>query len=315
MPTISVIIPAYNAEHTILETIQSILKQTFSDFEIIIVNDGSSDRTLDIVRQIGDPRIKCFTYENGGNSLARNRGLSHAIGEFISFIDADDLWTPEKLELQLEALQQHPEASVAYSWTAHFVDDREKSVSSYRPIFFEGNVYDRILVYNFIANGSNILVRRKAIELVGGFESTLKRCADWDLYIKLAAKCNFVVVPKHQILYRQSPNSLSKDIELVEQQSLIVIERAYQSAPPEYQDLKNQTLARINQYYTRQYLKRSNDLEATKKASQRFWTAIRWYPQILLQNHGRDLCVWLIKRWILVFIGKGRVVKNKKSTI
>ena len=310
MLKISVIIPAYNAEKTIRETIESVLKQTFSNFKIVIINDGSSDRTLDIIQQIVDPRIQCFSYKNGGNSLARNRGISHATGEFISFLDADDLWTPDKLELQLAALQ-NSEASVAYSWTTTFIDGQEKSVFPCTPIYFEGNVYDKLLVNNFIANGSNILVRKKAIELVGGFEPTLKRCADWDFYIRLAAKCHFVVVPKHQIFYRRSSGSLSMNIKLVEQESIKVIEKAYQSAPPKYQFLKNQSLAWTYQYCTQQYLRCSINIREVMKASQKLWTAIRLYPPILLEDYGRDLIIWSIKKWILVFLGQAKVIKNR----
>ena len=312
-PTISVVIPAYNAERTILTTIESVQKQTFSNLEIIIINDGSSDETLDIIRKIVDPRIKCFSYENGGNSLARNRGISHATGEFISFIDADDLWTPDKLELQLAALQ-NSEASVAYSWTTTFIDGQEESVFPCNPIYFEGNVYDKLLVNNFIANGSNILVRKKAIELVGEFEPTLKRCADWDFYIRLAAKCHFVVVPKHQIFYRRSSGSLSMNVELVEQESIKVIEKAYQSAPPEYQFLKNQSLAWTYQYCTQQYLRCSIDISNAKKATRKLWTAINLYPKIILQDYSQDLSIWLIKKWILILLAYARLVKNKILT-
>jgi len=91
MPKISVIIPAYNAEKTIRETIESVCKQTFSDFELIIINDGSKDKTLEIAQSIKDKRIKVFCYENRGLSTARNRGISKANGEYIAFLDADDL--------------------------------------------------------------------------------------------------------------------------------------------------------------------------------------------------------------------------------
>ena len=311
MSTISVIIPAYNAEDTIQETVESVQKQTFQDFELIVIDDGSKDKTLDIIQKIADPRIKCFSYENGGNSLARNRGISHATGEFVSFIDADDLWTPDKLELQLAALQKHPEASVAYSWTTSFINGQEESVFPCNPIFYEGNVYDKLLVNNFVANGSNILVCRKAIKLVGGFEPILERCADWDFYIRLAAKCHFVVIPKHQIFYRQSSSSLSMNIELVEQQSVRVIDRAYQSAPPKLQYLKNQSLAWIFEYCTQQYLRQSTDINGVKKASHNFWTAIRLHPQILLKDYAQNLIRWLIKKWILVLWTQGRVATNK----
>src|SRR3712207_3352824 len=114
MPLISVIIPVYNGEKTIQETIESVLNQTFPSFELIVINDGSHDSTLDIVSSIKDPRIKVFSYPNAGLSASRNRGISVACGEYVSFIDADDLWTPDKLEAQYKALQANPQAAVAY---------------------------------------------------------------------------------------------------------------------------------------------------------------------------------------------------------
>ena len=311
MPTISVIIPAYNAERTIIKTVQSVLQQTFSDLEIIAIDDGCTDRTLELLQNVEDNRLKIFSYENGGLPVARNRGIARAEGEFISFIDADDMWTPDKLELQLAALQQNSMAGVAYSWTACFIDGQEESIFPYEPVFFEGNVYDKLLVNNIVSNGSNILVRKQAIESVGQFETTLKSCEDWDFYIRLAAQWHFVLVPKHQILYRQSSNAMTSKVEVMEKEALRVIERAYQSAPAEYQFLKKRSLAWIYEYCTQQYLKNSTDVKGAKKASQKFGTAIRWYPRILLGNYGQDLCIWLIKKWILVFLGQGRIVKNK----
>jgi glycosyltransferase involved in cell wall biosynthesis len=302
VPTISVVIPAYNAERTIVETITSVQQQTLSNFELIVINDGSTDRTLELLQSIEDNRLKVFSYENGGLPVARNRGISHATGEFIAFLDADDLWTPDKLELQLAALQQHPEAGVAYSWTSYFLDGEEESTFPFSPIFFEGNVYDKLLVNNFIANGSNILVRRNAIESVGEFEPTLKSSEDWDFYIRLAAKWHFVVVPKHQILYRQSSNAMTSKVEVMEKEALKVVERAYQAAPQEYQFLRNQSLAWIYEYSTQQYLKHSTDLSGVNQAGQKLWKAIRLHPQILLGKYAQSLFRGFIKKWILVWL-------------
>jgi len=300
MPSISVVVPSYNAERTILQTVESVQKQTFSDIEIIIINDGSTDRTLELVQSIKDQRLKIFSYENGGLPVSRNRGISHAKGEFISFIDADDLWRPDKLELQLAALQQHPDAGVAYSWTSYFIDGQEESIFPYHPVFFEGNVYDKLLVNNIVGNGSNILVRRKAIESVGEFEPTLKSCEDWDFYIRLAAKWHFVVVPKHQILYRQSPKAMTSKVEVMEKEALRVVERAYQAAPPEYQFLKNQSLAWVYEYCTQQYLKHSTDMSGVHQAGHKLWKAIRLHPPILLGDYAQSLMRWFIKKWIFM---------------
>ncbi|MCF3623160.1 glycosyltransferase family 2 protein, partial [Planktothrix agardhii] len=117
MPKISVIIPVYNGEKTIQKTIESVLQQTWQDFELIVINDGSQDATLEILSSIQDPRLRILSYSNAGLASSRNRGITEATGEYISFLDADDLWTPDKLEAQFQALEEHPEAAVAYSWT------------------------------------------------------------------------------------------------------------------------------------------------------------------------------------------------------
>jgi glycosyltransferase involved in cell wall biosynthesis len=172
MPLVSVIIPVYNADRTLLETVDSVQNQTLTNIEIIIINDGSTDRTLDIIQNISDARVKVFSYKNGGLPTARNRGIAQATGEFISFIDADDLWTPDKLARQLAALEAHPEAAVAYSWT-QTIDEQGHWLHQYHSVFLEGDVYPEILVNNFVSNGSNVLVRKEAILSVGEFDSTL----------------------------------------------------------------------------------------------------------------------------------------------
>lgn len=296
MPIISVIVPAYNAERTILETIASVQQQTFSDFELIVINDGSNDRTLELLATVEDPRLKVFSYNNGGLPVARNRGIAQATGKFITFIDADDLWTPDKLELQLAALQQHPNAGVAYSWTYNMGEKGDffhpgKSVS------FEGNVYPKLLLANFIASGSNVLVRKQAIESVGEFDPTLKSCEDWDFYLRLAARWSFVVVPKPQILYRQSAGAMSSKVEVMEKYQLLVLERAFHSVSPELQCLKNQCLATMYQYLAGICLARVTDADKLKQAGQKLKMAIRLYPQILLdRTTQRYVLKWLLMR-------------------
>ena len=222
MIPISVIIPAYNAERTILETIASVQQQTFLDFELIVIDDGSTDQTLKLVHSFADERIKTFSYKNAGVSVARNRGIAHATGEFIAFLDADDLWTPDKLELQLATLQQRPEAGVVYSWTCN-LDEEGGAFHPGESVFFEGDVYANLLVINFLANGSNPLIRRQAIESVGEFDPTLTYGEDWEFYLRLAARWSFVVVSKPQILYRQSAGAMSSKVEVMEKYYLLVL--------------------------------------------------------------------------------------------
>ena len=304
MSTISVIIPAYNAEDTILETIKSIQKQTFSDWEIIAVDDGSTDKTLKKLSEIQDQRVKVLSYENGGVAIARNRGISHASGEYIAFMDADDLWTSDKLESQLAALQTNPEAGVAYSWTYYFYDksNLKKTLFPGESIHFSGDVYSHLLVKNFLASGSNPLIRRKAIESVGEFDPACVPCEDWDFYLRLAAQFFFIVVPKHQIIYRQSANSGSSQVKKLEKANLLTIKKAYQTAPSQLQHLKNKTTAYFYQYCTQQYLKnKTNSIEIVSQARKSLCKAVRLYPPILLENYTRDLIRWLLQRWILAF--------------
>lgn len=298
MPCISVVIPAYNVERTLQETVESVQKQTFRDFELIIINDGSTDQTLRIAQSFSDPRIKTFSYKNGGLPVARNRGIEQATGEFISFIDADDLWTQDKLERQLAALKAEPEVDVAYSWIQS-IDEQGHLLHQYHPVFFAGNVYAEILVNNFIANGSNILARREAILAVEGFDPTLRACEDWDFYIRLAAKYHFAVVPDWQIFYRQSSTAMTSKVEVMETFALTVLGKAYQSAPPKYQHLRKKSLAWVYEYCTQQHLRCSNDLNELQIATQKFWKAVQLYPQILLEGYGQSLARCLIKRWLL----------------
>ncbi|MGQ4649264.1 glycosyltransferase [Lyngbya aestuarii] len=293
MPVISVVVPAYNVEQTILETLQSIQQQTFVDLEIIVINDGSTDRTLELLSTIEDQRLKVFSYENGGLPVARNRGISRSNGQFIAFIDADDLWTPDKLALQLEALQRNPQAGVAYSWTI-FIDDEGKFLYAGESLFHEGDVYPQLLVKNFIASGSNILVRRNVIEEVGEFDSQLKSAEDWDYSLRLAARYPFALVPKHQILYRKSSQSMTAKVDVMEKAILIVIDRGFQAAPEDLQFLKNRTLSNTYRFFTKLCLEHISSKDGVVKARQKLQKSIQLYPKSLLKLETQRLLLKLL---------------------
>jgi glycosyltransferase involved in cell wall biosynthesis len=300
MPQISVIIPAYNAERTIRETIESVQQQTLQDFELIVINDGSNDRTLEVVQNINDKRLNIFSYENGGLPTARNRGMSKANGEFIAFLDADDLWTPDKLELQLAALKQHPEAGVAYSWT-YFMEEKGESLSFHQSIrySFEGNVYANLLVSDFIHSGSNTLIRRQAIDSVGEFDPALKSCEDWDYWLRLSARWPFVLVPKYQILYRRSSGAMSSKVEVMKEASLIALEKAYKAAPRELQYLKCQTLTSFHKYCADLYLQHRPDNSGVSEAQKHLWSAIHLQPKTLLDQMTQRLVIkFLLMQWL-----------------
>ena len=248
--TISVIIPVYNGEKTIIETLKSVLQQTFSDIEIIIINDGSTDSTLEILSSISDIRIKVLSYDNAGLAASRNRGIFQATGRYISFIDADDLWTPDKLEAQLKALHQFPQAAVAYSWT-DYIDVDGKILRPGKRTVANGNVFTQLLQSNLLENGSNPLINRQVFDNVGGFDESLFAAEDWDMWLRLAANYEFACVQKPQILYRVSATSMSTNLRRQEAASLQVIERAFKNEKAaSLQHLKKYALANIYRYLT-----------------------------------------------------------------
>jgi glycosyltransferase involved in cell wall biosynthesis len=249
IPKISVVIPAYNSEKTIKATIDSVLNQTFTNLELIIINDGSQDSTLDIVSQIQDSRIKIFSFGNAGGNVSRNRGLHQAVGEFISFLDADDLWTPDKLASQLKALQENVDAKVAYSWT-DYIDENGEFLFSGTHNTFNGDIYEKLLVNNFLENGSNPLIYREALIELAGFDESLKAAQDWDMWLRLAAKYNFVGVPSSHILYRVSANSLSSNLFRQEKACLQVLEHAYKARPSIGKNIWYLSLANLYKYLT-----------------------------------------------------------------
>ncbi len=290
MSIISVIIPVYNGENTIQETIQSVLNQTFDDFELIVIDDGSTDSTLKVIQSIPDSRIRVFSYPNAGLATSRNRGLEKATGEYIAFLDADDLWTPDKLEAQLKALQENPKAAVAYSWT-DMIDESGQFLRPDSRASFTGNVYEKILLTCFLSNGSNPLIRKQALTEVGDFNESLTSAEDWEMWIRLAARYEFVAIPVPQILYRQLFSSMSFKILKQETGILEVINGAFSEVYESLQYLKSRSLANAYKFLTFKVLEAPVIQQTGIIAAQFFWRAIQYDPQLLKAKvTGKVLC-------------------------
>ncbi|MEM6501520.1 MAG: glycosyltransferase family 2 protein [Cyanobacteria bacterium P01_C01_bin.89] len=232
---ISIIIPVFNGANTLAETVASLRAQTDQHWEAVIVNDGSTDNTEGIAQNLArqDQRIRVIFQENAGQAIARNHGLKTARGSFIGFLDADDWWTGDKLADQRQALRDNPQAGFAYSWT-DYVDDRNQLL---HPGFHRGpsgQIFLDLLANNFIENGSNPLVRRSALEAVGGFESSYIPAEDWDLWLKLAANFEGIAVAKPQIRYRVSATSSSASLHRLEKACVRVLDRHIDTAPSQF---------------------------------------------------------------------------------
>ena len=245
---VSVIIPVYNGGKTIKETIQSVLNQTFTNFELIIINANSTDATLSIISQIEDERIKVYSYSKANVAVNRNRGIKHATGNYITFLDADDLWTDDKLAAQYTALQSNPQAGVAYSWT-NCIDENGKFLRKTSQVNWNGDVYSKFLLDDFIGNGSNVMIRRELLIEVGGFDEKLTNAQDTDMWLKLSALSNFICIPKAQILYRILTDSMSSNVLGLEKSNLEIIQRAFAHKKAKYyQHLKSKAIGNLYKY-------------------------------------------------------------------
>ncbi len=218
LPLVSVIIPAYNAENFIAKTLASVVAQTYRRLEILVVDDGSSDRTQSIVQTMAqqDPRIKLFKQANAGVAAARNAGIDKAKGEYIAPIDADDLWHPETLEKLLIPFDGgDPQLGVVYAWSID-IDEQDFSTGGFHAANISGDVYKTLICHNFLGNASSTLMRKDCLAQIGGYDPQLQAqnargCEDWDLYLRLAEQYKFGVVPEFLVGYRKNSSSMSGD--------------------------------------------------------------------------------------------------------
>jgi glycosyltransferase involved in cell wall biosynthesis len=230
-PAVSVVLPVYNGAKTIADTIASVLQQTFSDFELIVINDGSTDQTLDIIAEFSDARVSVYSFERGPLAGGRNRGIRLAEGEFIAFIDADDLWATDKLACQVSRLRSSPEAMLVYSWS-DLIDEDDYLLNHGSHVRFEGNVFKDLLVSCFLDNGSNALIRTIVLDHVGMFDETRTAAEDWDMWLRIAYKFPVVNVPVVQVFYRVHGSALSSNTERQESECRKVVIAALSRMPP-----------------------------------------------------------------------------------
>jgi len=206
-----VVIPAYNAGSYIQDCLSSVLAQTDPDFEVLVVDDGSTDSTAAQVKAVTDPRIRLIQRPNGGLAAARNTGIRAARGALVAFLDADDRWCPEKLAAHRQALDCHPEASVSYDWAA-FIDAQGQRTGLCMAQSHIQLTHEALLLKNYLGNGSTAVVRRAVLEQVGGFDETLKRLVDQELWIRLTHKGHHIqLVPAVLTEYRTHAQSFTAD--------------------------------------------------------------------------------------------------------
>src|SRR5262245_18798192 len=194
-PEVSVVIPVFNRAVKVRRAIASVLAQTFQNFEIIVVDDGSTDGTSSAVAAIADPRVTLIRHDrNRGGSAARNTGINASSVPFVAFLDSDDEWLPTKLERQLEVFERSSErVGLIYTWAERIFPDG--SVSRYIPRR-RVDLARALLTVNFIGETSLGMVRRIALDAIGGFDETLPSSQDMDLWLRICERFDADVVPE-----------------------------------------------------------------------------------------------------------------------
>jgi glycosyltransferase involved in cell wall biosynthesis len=194
-PKITVIIPTYNRGAFICDAIDSVLSQTFQDFELIIVDDGSTDNTAVLISAYADSRLRYLTQENKGRSNARNRALAVAQGEYIAFLDSDDMYLPDKLRVQTSFMDSHPDVGMIYT-SALCVDEEGRDLNFTYVASVSGYIYRYIAFFQPVTiTLPTVMVRRAVFDRVGGFDEQMSRFEDTDMWRRISKLFRICAMP------------------------------------------------------------------------------------------------------------------------
>jgi glycosyltransferase involved in cell wall biosynthesis len=300
---VSVIIPVYKAEKFVAETLRSLLAQTYENFEAIIVDDGSPDRSIEVCRQFHDPRIRIIQQVNQGLPGARNTGIRHAKGDYIAFLDADDLWLPDKLEKHVRHLNQSPQVGVSFSYSA-FINEKSKYTGLYQvPRRIKGITPAYVLCRNPVGNGSAAVLRRETLEDIVFYDRIFGKreayyfdehlrfekadATDLECWTRIATTTDWQLegIPEALTLYRINSGGLSANAMIQYRAIEKVIEKCCAIAP----DLLGGSENLAKAYYKRYVARRAVTLRDGVLAVEMVNQAIRQDWRILLEEPHRTL--------------------------
>jgi glycosyltransferase involved in cell wall biosynthesis len=226
-PKVSAVIPNYNYSHYLGEAINSALMQTYSNVEVIVVDDGSTDASRDVLLTYGDS-IKVIFQQNGGVSAARNNGVAASSGEFVAFLDADDAWLPEKIEKQVAMFHDVPTLGLVHVG----VDEIDAGGTSRRQRR-DGSVgdatHDLLMLgrRGILGGGSGIMVPRSLFDDVGGFDTRLSTSADWDFFYRVASGHKVGFVDEVLINYRFHNTNMRGNVAAMERDMMLAFQKAF----------------------------------------------------------------------------------------
>lgn len=265
-PEVSVVIAAYNCGNFIMETVSSVINQTFQNWELIIVDDCSNDDTPEKIARFNDNRIKIIRLDNNSGLPAtpRNIGIRASKSEFIAFLDHDDLWSPEKLNVQIEYLRKDPETALICCPFKIINSEKKYNDSKTTPKrkLQTGFLYEKLVQYNFIAC-SSVVVRASVIGKVGVFDEDpeISAAEDWDLWLRIARQHKITFIPQTLGIYRMHNSGLSKSTKQI-QRILYVIDKHVKN---DWITFCRANKARANFYFTEGWFIIGSETETAKE--------------------------------------------------
>jgi glycosyltransferase involved in cell wall biosynthesis len=222
---VSVIVPVYNRAHLVTETVASILAQTYRNIEIILINDGSTDSSLEVIQALQQENpdvLRIIDQENQGQTIARNQGIKEARGKYIAFLDSDDLWLPDKIEHQIPLFDQG--VGLVYGGVEFINESGETTGFDPCDPSVQGNIYPHLLVKNRMTGGS-VVVLSEALAKVGLFDPEFKAAENWDLWLRICKEYQARLVNKPVVKYRLHQNNMSKDVMLMQDAKQQIMEK------------------------------------------------------------------------------------------
>ncbi len=267
MPHVSVIIPAYNQAQYLGDAIQSVLDQSYNDYEIIVIDDGSTDSTPAVAAQFSE-QIRYIRQENQGLAGARNTGIRAARGKLIGLLDSDDQWLPTFLETMVSLAEAHPQAAVYYC-DAQCMDADGNTLpqtlgASTTPVDTPEAMYQTLLRANFIIPSATVL-RQSVIAGVGLFDQQLRSCEDWDLWLRILPDYEFIGSPEHLLRYRIHGSSLSTNVDGMQYAVRAVIEKHFGPDDENYANWpteKRRAYGGVYRYHALTFVQRQNNWTA-----------------------------------------------------
>jgi glycosyltransferase involved in cell wall biosynthesis len=231
-PIVSVIILTYQRAYWVKEAIESVLSQTYKDYEIIVINDGSTDNTAEVLSQFQN-NIKIIEQKNKGVAAARNIAINNSQGRYIAFLDDDDIWLPTKLEKQIMLLEANDKIGLIYSDMSYF-DEKEifpETTAKKRPLPLARISWMLFPYPNLTPRPSSVVVRQETLDEIGLFDESLTTCEDYDLWLRICEKWLFYYLDEPLTMYRLSDTNMSKNQERTLISSLQVQEKAIERHP------------------------------------------------------------------------------------